>query len=199
MSAPNYTEQYEGVIQTLEALVLDPSTDPFILHARTSALNARLKAILRAANAATRAAKAVTTAARLDLEQSELGLQNLTYEKRHLEREIEKCRQFATVYQDVPLHPLEDFQLLAPPEAYTPDDEHQLLLNRLSFEYVERQRLEREKKAKLQEKEELLKGSKARTTLQDSMSVTIEAASKVVVEGQKKIHGEIATVLPHAV
>lgn len=50
---------------------------------------------------------------------------------------------FSSVYQDIPLYTLEEFKHLAPPEACTEDilsDEHQLLLNRLSFEFVERQR-----------------------------------------------------------
>jgi hypothetical protein len=31
------------------------------------------------------------------MDQTDLRLQNLLYEKRHLEREIDKCRQFACV------------------------------------------------------------------------------------------------------
>lgn len=49
----------------------------------------------------------------------------------------------SSVYQDIPLYTLDQFELLAPPEARSEDvlsDEHQLLLNRLSFEFVERQR-----------------------------------------------------------
>jgi THO complex subunit 5 len=43
----------------------------------------------------------------------------------------------------VPLYSLDGFIQLAPPEARTEDvlaDEHQLMLNRLSFELAERQR-----------------------------------------------------------
>jgi THO complex subunit 5 len=63
----------------------------------SSTLFARLKALNRAANAATRAHKTLTATARTEMDQTQLGLQNLLYEKRHLEREIEKCRQFAYV------------------------------------------------------------------------------------------------------
>ncbi|KAJ7068290.1 Fms-interacting protein-domain-containing protein [Mycena amicta] len=182
MPTPNYTEQYDKVVDALESLVVDPTIDPAVAHVRASALNARLKAILRAANAATRAAKALTAAARQDMDQSDLGLQNLHYEKRHLEREIEKCRQFATVYQDVPLYSIEDFTVLAPPEARTEAalaDEHQLLLNRLSFEFVERQRLDKMKRDLTQAKEEMLKGSKTRTSVQDSINTQIDTVYKV--------------------
>lgn len=43
----------------------------------------------------------------------------------------------------MPLYTLEEFQRLAPEEARTEEvlsDEHQLMLNRLSFELAERQR-----------------------------------------------------------
>ena len=49
----------------------------------------------------------------------------------------------SSIYQDVPLYSLEEFKRLAPEEARTEDvlsDEHQLMLNRLSFELAERQR-----------------------------------------------------------
>jgi THO complex subunit 5 len=66
---------------------------------RAIALFARLKALNRAANAATRSHKQATADARQQMDQAHLGLQNLLYEKRHLEREIEKCRHFAYVEQ----------------------------------------------------------------------------------------------------
>jgi THO complex subunit 5 len=65
------------------------------MHIRAMALMGRLKSLNRAANTATRVHKDATAEARQDMDQSHLGLQNLLYEKRHLEREIEKCRQFA--------------------------------------------------------------------------------------------------------
>lgn len=48
-----------------------------------------------------------------------------------------------SIFQDVPLYTLDDFKRLAPEEARTEEvlsDEHQLMLNRLSFELAERQR-----------------------------------------------------------
>jgi THO complex subunit 5 len=72
-------------------------TDPTSIQIRANALVARLKALNRNANATTRACKQATAEARHDMDQTHLGLQNLLYEKRHLEREIDKCRQFASV------------------------------------------------------------------------------------------------------
>lgn len=67
------------------------------IHIRAGALFARLKALNRSANTATRAHKQATADARHEMDQTYLSLQNFQYEKRHLEREIEKCRQFACV------------------------------------------------------------------------------------------------------
>src|SRR5258708_2935791 len=85
------------VIDALRQLANAPSPndDTPTIHIRSGALFARLKALNREANAAARAHKQVTADARHDMDQTHLRLQNLLYEKRHLEREIEKCRQFA--------------------------------------------------------------------------------------------------------
>ncbi|KAJ7498906.1 Fms-interacting protein-domain-containing protein [Mycena latifolia] len=185
-------QPYTAVIDGFKHLV-DPANltkDLVSINARASALTARLKSLARAASSATRATKNLTAAARHDMDQAHLGLQNLLYEKRHLEREIEKCRQFASVYQDIPLYTLDEFKLLAPPEARTEEvlsDEHQLLLNRLSFEFVERQRLDKMKKELLQQKEELLKESKAKSNTMDSVKAQIETLVKAAADVQKKV------------
>ena len=87
------------VVDALRQLAVNafPNDDPATIHIRAGALFARLKALNRDANAAARARKQVTADARHDMDQTDLRLQNLLYEKRHLEREIDKCRQFACV------------------------------------------------------------------------------------------------------
>lgn len=87
----------DEVLEKLRELV-SPSYsehDAAALHIRAMALMGRLKSLHRASNTATRLAKEKTADARQEMDQSHLNLQNLLYEKRHLEREIEKCRQFA--------------------------------------------------------------------------------------------------------
>ncbi|KAK2466224.1 hypothetical protein APHAL10511_001866 [Amanita phalloides] len=180
------------VLDKLRDLVAkpNPADDAAALHTRAMALVARLKALNRAANAGSRVCKDNTAAARLDMDQSLLQLQNLLYEKRHLEREIEKCRQFASIYQDVPLYSLEEFERLAPEEARTPDvlaDEHQLMLNRLSFELAERQRLDQRKRELLQRKEDLLKESKAKVMTLDSVKAQLDSLMKTASDIQKKV------------
>ncbi|KZT74421.1 hypothetical protein DAEQUDRAFT_782111 [Daedalea quercina L-15889] len=182
----------DPVVDSLRDLV-DPNNlppDPAAVHIRAGALFARLKSLNRAANGATRAQKQATADARQQMDHTYLGLQNLLYEKRHLEREIEKCRQFASVYQDIPVHSLEEFVQLAPDEAKAEvvlSDEHQLMLNRLSFELAERQRYYRDP-------EELLKESKAKLATMDSVKAQIDSLIKTASEVQKKV-GELAEPL----
>ncbi|KAI6105569.1 Fms-interacting protein-domain-containing protein [Pisolithus sp. B1] len=182
----------DPAIDKLRQLVApsNASVDPTAVRVQATALVARLKALNRSANAATRAHKHATTEARQDMDQTHLGLQNLLYEKRHLEREIEKCRQFASIYQDVPLHSLEEFQQIAPPEARTEDvlgNPHQLMLNRLSFELAERQRLDLKRKELVLLKEELLKQSKIKSAMVDSVKSQIDALMKTATETQKRV------------
>lgn len=87
----------DDVVQKLRDLVDNPLQNASALQIRAMALVGRLKSLNRTANTSTRIHKEATSAARQDMDQSHLGLQNLLYEKRHLEREIEKCRQFAYV------------------------------------------------------------------------------------------------------
>jgi Fms-interacting protein/Thoc5 len=102
----------DPVVDALRQLAIDtfPTDDPATIHIRAGALFARLKALNRDANAAARAHKQITADARHDMDQTHLRLQNLLYEKRHLEREIDKCRQFAYV----PLIPIGSFGSCSP-------------------------------------------------------------------------------------
>ena len=48
-----------------------------------------------------------------------------------------------SIYQDITLHSVDEFLKLAPPEMCPPDitaNDHQLMIQRLSFELAERQR-----------------------------------------------------------
>lgn len=109
----------------------------------------------------------------------------------------------SSIYQDVALHSLEEFFELAPEELRTEDvreNEHQLMLNRLTFELNERQRyvldtihimsttshwlpligrLEQKRKELTQQKEELLKQSKTKATIEDNVKSQIESLVKV--------------------
>jgi len=103
------------------------------------------------------------------------------------------------------MYPLEQFIELSPPEAHSEEvlsNEHQLMLNRLGFELVERQRsrefssaavadshahahlctsarLDRKAKELAQEKEDLLKATKSQAATTESVKVQIETLLKV--------------------
>jgi THO complex subunit 5 len=95
----------------------------------------------------------------------------------------------------VALYSLDEFKSLAPWDSRT-DDEHQLMLNRLNFEFTERQRysctlshvslpnrflsrLDAKKKDLSQQKELLLKESKAKSTTIESVKSQIDILMKV--------------------
>lgn len=106
----------------------------------------------------------------------------------------------SSVYQDIQMYSIEQFIELSPSEAHSEDvlsDEHQLMLNRLGFELVERQRfneflsatvglthahfarLDRKVKELAQEKEEVIKTSKSQAATTESVKMQIEALLKV--------------------
>jgi len=69
------------------------------------------------------------------------------------------------------------------------------MLNRLSFELAERQRLDLKRRELLQAKEELLKQSKTNTNTMDSVKGHIDALVKTASEIQKKVD-ELVQPLP---
>ncbi|KAL0091074.1 Fms-interacting protein-domain-containing protein [Phycomyces blakesleeanus] len=92
----------------------------------------------------TRVSKHLTAEAKTAMDARQIGLQNVMYEKRHLLEEIVKCRDFRSVYQDVDLIPLDEFNAVAPP-AYRQDNsnQHIEMINRLKFEHEARMRQEK--------------------------------------------------------
>ncbi|KAG8906473.1 hypothetical protein FRB99_006788 [Tulasnella sp. 403] len=192
--SPNALTPQEPVEHILDALrnlaYADPPQEPGSPHP-PGALFARLKAINRNSNAAATTRREVTAEARTAINATNLGLQNLMYEKRHLEREIEKCRQFAFVYQDVPLHSLEEFEAQAPESLRTPEvlsDEHQLMLNRLEFELAERHRLDERRKALIVERDTVLGDTKKFQSEVDKLADPFERLSELAMEIQRTIH-----------
>ncbi|KAM3586150.1 hypothetical protein VKS41_002678 [Umbelopsis sp. WA50703] len=91
------------------------------------------------------------------MDQRHLGLQNIAYEKRHLEEEIVKCRQFRSIYQDIALISEEEFVNTALSEFTQDTDPHMRMINRLKFEHQERLRLKKVLEDLNQERLQLLK------------------------------------------
>ncbi|KAF8341406.1 Fms-interacting protein-domain-containing protein [Cantharellus anzutake] len=153
--APN-EENPALVVAAFDELLNKEDVDINTLTAYATALISRLRSFSREAVSRTTAQRALMTEARNTMDHAHLGLQNLLYERRHLEREIQKCRQFEFIYQDIPLYPLEEFAELVPGVVGAIDN-HELMKKRLEFENSERARLEDKKKALIAERDKLIK------------------------------------------
>ncbi|KAI8879358.1 hypothetical protein K501DRAFT_23221 [Backusella circina FSU 941] len=85
----------------------------------------------------TRDSKQATAEAKENLKEKEVELQDVMYEKTHILEKCVQCREFRSIYQDVELIPLDEFQAKAGLE-YLEDSNnpHQLMINRLKYEFV---------------------------------------------------------------
>ncbi|GAB5592274.1 hypothetical protein Unana1_07174 [Umbelopsis nana] len=131
---------------------IDPLQDT-----RTNTQFALLKELNTTTYNHTREMKNLTAEARQIMDLRHLGLQNIAYEKRHLEEEIVKCRQFRSIYQDIELVSEDEFLRTAPPELTTDTDPHARMINRLKFEHQERVRLKQMLEDLNQERLQLIK------------------------------------------
>lgn len=89
---PTMTETPDAVVAVLEALI--GNEQEALLDAKAYAILARLRRFNRDAHARVNEQRQQTMDARNAVDQTHLGLQNSLYERRHIEREIQKCRQF---------------------------------------------------------------------------------------------------------
>lgn len=85
-------ETPDAVVAVLESFIGNERED--LLDANAYAALARLRRFNRDAHARVNEQRQKTMDARNAMDQTHLGLQNLLYERRHIEREIVKCRQF---------------------------------------------------------------------------------------------------------
>ncbi|KZT62971.1 hypothetical protein CALCODRAFT_478862 [Calocera cornea HHB12733] len=163
---------------------------------------AHVKHLNRLANAASRERKRRTNDARHEMDMTHLGLQNLMYEKTHLLNEIEKCMNFASIYQDIPLYSEEEFVSLAPEEVRAPEilaDDHQRMLARLNFELSERQRLHAHKEKLKRQTADLQQESKAFSNSLNALRQQLDAMAKSSAEIQKRMHELSAPPAPAVV
>lgn len=74
------------------------------------------------------------------MDRAGLQLQNLNYEKTHIQNEIERCQNAQYLYEGIDLVDEDEFRRAAAPELLEYADEHQLMHNRLQHELAERKR-----------------------------------------------------------
>ena len=109
-----------------------------------SLLFLELKATNRAALEGVEATRASTAKAKLDLDHKRLELQNVLYEKGHIQKEIRACQDFRSAYDDetIGLCSVAEFKRQAPGEwKEAGDDPHALMLKRLSHELAKRKKI----------------------------------------------------------
>ncbi|KAB5580704.1 Fms-interacting protein-domain-containing protein [Coniochaeta sp. 2T2.1] len=142
---------------------------------------ARLRGLQRNAYFAARDTKAVTAEARQQVDRLHLQLQNLYYEQRHLQGEIEACESFSHKYQELPLIPVEDF--LAQNPEHADDDENALMIARIDHEKSEREALEQQRQELLKRKTKLISENKRRredlANLDKDLEKFIDAAKPI--------------------
>ncbi|KAG8692010.1 hypothetical protein FRC11_012356 [Ceratobasidium sp. 423] len=181
----------DELLQELDTLVAPSSSLTHdVIRNASGSITAQLRDHSRQLTNIVREAKLRSSEDRLMKDQAHLGLQNLLYERRHLEREIEKCRQFNSIYQEIPLHTMDEFMSIAPEEAKSEEvlkDEHQLLLRRLNLELSERTRLDARKKQMIAEKERLLSENKKAESGLDALVGELDSLAKIAVELQGKM------------
>ncbi|KAF9879036.1 hypothetical protein CkaCkLH20_03269 [Colletotrichum karsti] len=142
---------------------------------------AHLRGLHRAANLAARETKAQTAEARQEVDRLHLQLQNLYYEQRHLEGEIEACESYDHTYQKLPLIPVEDFLAIHPEHAN--DDENALMIARIGHERAEREALEQQRLELVGKKQKLMAENKKRkddlANLDKDLEKFIDAAKPI--------------------
>ncbi|GAA5884590.1 hypothetical protein JCM6882_005310 [Rhodosporidiobolus microsporus] len=158
----------------LVASRLDPSSDPGAFDAQpylaqSAPLFAALHGVNRNNLLQAKECRTRTQDARLEMDSAHLRLQNLLFERNHLEREIRSCEEYSSEYQNLPLHSVEELTELAAqenppaglpvplPTGETEELVHELMLARLAFELAERKRFEEERKTLGAAKAKLIK------------------------------------------
>ncbi|KNZ56976.1 uncharacterized protein VP01_2273g1 [Puccinia sorghi] len=175
-SSSSYTTRMEQEEADQESILeeLECDQDLIVLAAP---LFARLKAINRSSSSMLSTFKSQSHKLRNHVDQIHLDLQNLIYERRHLEKEIKKCQEFESEYQNISIHSLEEYFERNPEDKRDePDsiDAHELMIKRLKFELSERKRFEAEKKELLQKKLKLSKENDEKKSKLDELEKQLD-------------------------
>lgn len=157
-------------------------------------LFANLKSINRQSSSIVAHYKSQTQKVRNEVDQIHLDLQNLIYERRHLEKEIKKCQEFESEYQNISIHSLEEYFERNPEDKKEgPDqiDPHELMIKRLKFELSERKRFEAEKKELLQKKLKLSKENDEKKSKLDELEKQLDRFVVTAKEIQSKMANQV--------
>jgi THO complex subunit 5 len=146
-----------------------------------------MKGASREVHLSIEATKKLSDTEKANFDSKSLQLHNLLYEKHHYQREIERCKDFRSRSDDVELVDVEAFASAAPPElqrAGDPAEPHQLMVDRLDFELLERQRLSREESVLVARRSELAATVRAKAAFLNELPTHLQAmrASSAALE-----------------
>ncbi|KAK9768406.1 hypothetical protein K7432_001007 [Basidiobolus ranarum] len=148
------------------------------LFETASSLFVSLKELNRQTYTHTRQIKVSTSESKQELDLLNLDLQNLRYERQHLQQEISKCKAFDSIYQDLELVPEAEFLEKAGNELTESSDPHTRMINRLKFEQLERMRLDIEKKELMALKLKLIKLNKEKKLALEKIDIQLDTFAK---------------------
>lgn len=184
-------EQKHAPDTTSEASRIDPSI-----------LFTRLKALNRTTAQSTKLVKQQTYDARSQIDTNHLALQNLWYKRAHLEREIARCKEYESVYQDVDMPTEEEYVDIEANEPQVSDsadvamaedgaegasatagsqtpyaelDPHSKMLRRQNRELADREALDKTKKELQAQKQALIKENKVLEDELEKLDAQLEA------------------------
>ncbi|KAI8982129.1 Fms-interacting protein-domain-containing protein [Mycotypha africana] len=127
--------------------------------------------------------KQATLEARERMNEKKLALQEVMYEKRHILEEIVQCQEFRSVFQDIELIPLEEFQENAGEEYKRDvDNPHQLFINRLKYELVIRSALKEQQEALQIQKTQLIKENRKAQMKIDQIDKLLDDFVQVLIK-----------------
>ncbi|KAI8452432.1 Fms-interacting protein-domain-containing protein [Phakopsora pachyrhizi] len=171
-----------------------PASNESVIALSANSLFVTLKALNRSHSKLVSRSKSKTSFVRDELDQIHLGLQNLVYERRYLEKEIQKCQEFESEYQNISIHSIEEYLRLNPQdleltESASTESKHELMIKRLKYELSERKRFEAEKKELLQKKLKLSKENDEKKSKLDELEKQLDR----FVTSAKEIQTKMAT------
>ncbi|KAJ1976468.1 hypothetical protein H4R35_002685 [Dimargaris xerosporica] len=161
--------------------VLRTQLQPLVF--KVMALFTQLRESNRQCNHHQQQLKHQTQNAKAEVDRLDQVLQNLAYEKSHLQQEIKTYQQLESLSDTITLQSMDDFQAKAPQELLDHDNEHTLYMSRLKFELQERRRLEEEKTKLVAIKQQLMKENhehkQCLQVLSEQVSEFIKSSSKI--------------------
>ncbi|TPX11235.1 uncharacterized protein E0L32_001053 [Thyridium curvatum] len=141
----------------------------------------QLRGLHRAACFTARETKARTADARQEVDRLHLQLQNLNYEQRHLQGEIDACDSYDHPYLELPLIPEEEYLAQHPEHANI--DPNELMTERIQHEKRQREALEKQREALLKNKTKLIADNRKRkddlANLDKDLEKFIDAAKPI--------------------